>query len=118
MILHLFVGQVMGQTVRHTDLAEKWLDKVQKASHTTPTIELLESVLRDAEQFLWAGHEMDSVGSSYRLLVSLIACICQVVGHHHCLAKLSKVIDTHLIYCCKLASHCVDSSNSISSVEY
>lgn len=63
----------MGRMVRHTDLAEKWLDKVQKASHTTPTIDFLESVLQDAEQFLWAGHEMDSVGSSCRVQVSLIA---------------------------------------------
>lgn len=78
----------MGRMVRHTDLAEKWLDKVQKASHTTPTIEFLDSVLQDAEQFLWAGHEMDPVGSSYLLQVSLIiSSIFQVVGLRHCLAK-------------------------------
>lgn len=69
-------GQVMGRMVRHTDLAEKWVEKVQKLSHTTPTIEFLESVLQDAEQFLWAGHEMDSVGPSYRLQVSLILYFC------------------------------------------
>ena len=58
-------GQVMGRMVRHTELAEKWVEKVQRASHSTPAYELLEVLLQDAEQFLWAGHEMDSVGSSY-----------------------------------------------------
>lgn len=62
--------------VKHTDMAEKWVEKVQKMAHTTPTIEFLENALQDAEQFLWAGHEMDSVGSSYRLEVSLILHFC------------------------------------------
>lgn len=57
--------------VRHTDLAQKWLDKVQRASHMTPTYEWLESVLEDAEQFMWAGHEMDLVGGSDRAQVWL-----------------------------------------------
>lgn len=60
--------QVMGRMVRHTELAERWVERVERASHTPATYEFLESVLEDAEQFLWGGHEMDSVGC------------CEVVG--------------------------------------
>jgi hypothetical protein len=75
-------GQVMGRMVKHTELAEKWLDKVQRASHTTPTYEFLEVLLQDAEQFMWAGHEMDSVGSSCHVRVRLSARrMCHAVGH-------------------------------------
>ena len=56
--------QAMGGMVRHAELAEKWVEKVTRASATTATYEYLEGVLEDAEQFMWAGHEMDSVSWS------------------------------------------------------
>lgn len=75
------LGQVMGRMVRHTELAEKWVDKVQRASHTTPTYEVLEGALQDAEQFMWAGHEMDSVGCSDLVQVRVRGCwMCGGVG--------------------------------------
>lgn len=48
--------------VRHTELAEKWLDKVQKGLQTVPTLEFIDAMLLESEEFLWAGHEMDAVG--------------------------------------------------------
>lgn len=83
--------QAMGRMVRHTDLAEKWLDKVQRASHTTPMYEWLESVLEDAEQFMWAGHEMDLVGGSDCLLLRSV-----------CVARVSFAA---MISCSNLACH-------------
>ncbi|XP_073385841.1 lysine-specific demethylase JMJ17 isoform X3 [Physcomitrium patens] len=62
--------KVLGRVLRQTDLAEKWLEKVQRVSHASPTIEFLESVLRDAEQFLWGGHEMDEVRKVERKLAA------------------------------------------------
>ncbi|KAG0563907.1 hypothetical protein KC19_8G068600 [Ceratodon purpureus] len=63
-------SKVMGRMVRHTELAERWVERVERASHTTATYEFLESVLEDAEQFLWGGHEMDSVRVVERKLAS------------------------------------------------
>lgn len=43
-------------------MAEKWLDKVQKGLQTVPTVEFIDAMLHESEEFLWAGHEMDAVG--------------------------------------------------------
>lgn len=62
--------QVMGRNVSHTDLAEKWLARAKMALHDVPTILVIQDLLLESEQFLWAGHEMDSV--CLRMLLTLL----------------------------------------------
>jgi hypothetical protein len=48
--------------VCYTKLAEAWCEKAETVLQITPKLEDIESLLPEAEQFLWAGHEMDHVG--------------------------------------------------------
>lgn len=50
-----------GSIVSHTKLADTWCAKAESILQTTPKLLDVENSLIEAEQFLWAGHEMDSV---------------------------------------------------------
>lgn len=47
--------------ITHTNLANTWCSKANGILCTTPKLLDVENVLKEAEQFSWAGHEMDSV---------------------------------------------------------
>jgi hypothetical protein len=44
-------------------LAEEWLTKAQVQLKHTLTLAVVKELLTEVEQFLWAGHEMDTVCS-------------------------------------------------------
>ncbi|KAI5070351.1 hypothetical protein GOP47_0014694 [Adiantum capillus-veneris] len=55
------IKQAKSSAIAHTKLADTWCSKANALLCTTPKLLDVENLLREAEQFLWAGHEMDSV---------------------------------------------------------
>ena len=59
----------------HTKLAEAWCEKAENFLKMTPKLSEIENLLTEAEQFLWAGHDMDYVSIQEGKYL-LIMCVC------------------------------------------
>lgn len=57
--------QVNGSSITFTQLATEWLLQSSTILQNVFVTDASITALRKAEQFLWAGSEMDSVSSSY-----------------------------------------------------
>lgn len=53
--------QVKGGLVTYVQLAEQWIRKACKILHHPYSMKAYVSIIEEAEQFLWAGSEMDPV---------------------------------------------------------
>jgi histone demethylase JARID1 len=53
--------KVKGRPYKHSELAETWLTQARAAGKSHSRSPVLEDLLTQADQFLWAGHEMDPV---------------------------------------------------------
>ncbi|KAJ7563072.1 hypothetical protein O6H91_03G095700 [Diphasiastrum complanatum] len=60
--------KVKGRSVRFTELAESWLSQARVETRTSPLLSVVNDLLGQAEQFLWAGHEMDLVRCMTKVL--------------------------------------------------
>lgn len=59
--LRNIIFQVINSTIAHANLADTWCSKANGILCTTPKLLDIEDMLKEAEQFLWAGHEMNTV---------------------------------------------------------
>lgn len=57
----MVMKKVNGSMVSQTKLAEIWVMKAQSVLQSTSKLSTIENLLMEAEEFLWAGHEMDPV---------------------------------------------------------
>eukprot|EP00250_Pteridium_aquilinum_P019210 c24343_g1_i1 orf=340-6093(+) len=55
------IKQAKSSAIAHTKLADTWCSKASDILCTTPKLLDVENLLKEAEQFLWAGHDMNSV---------------------------------------------------------
>eukprot|EP01018_Ginkgo_biloba_P033354 Gb_26073 [translate_table: standard] len=63
------VKKVKGRHVTHTELAEAWLTSARNMLRSPISQANIEDLLKQAEQFLWAGHEMDPVRAMEKDLI-------------------------------------------------
>ncbi|VFQ70792.1 unnamed protein product [Cuscuta campestris] len=61
--------KVKGNSFTHVQLADKWLLKCDKIVQSSNSRDAYANALKEAEQFLWAGHEMDHVREMANKLV-------------------------------------------------
>ncbi|XP_031125306.1 lysine-specific demethylase lid isoform X2 [Ipomoea triloba] len=61
--------KVKGNSVNHEQLADKWLLKCNKILQSPYSSDAYINALKEAEQFLWAGHEMDPVREMAKKLI-------------------------------------------------
>ncbi|KAG9145128.1 hypothetical protein Leryth_008916 [Lithospermum erythrorhizon] len=61
--------KVKGVFKTHSELAEEWLRKACKIFQMPYSVDVYDSTLKEAEQFLWAGSEMNSVRGMAKRLV-------------------------------------------------
>ncbi|KAH9301679.1 hypothetical protein KI387_013262, partial [Taxus chinensis] len=57
------IKKVKGRLVTQKELAEAWVASARSIIHSPITEDNINDILKEAEQFLWAGHEMDLVRS-------------------------------------------------------
>ncbi|MCO5554837.1 hypothetical protein L7F22_008372 [Adiantum nelumboides] len=63
--------QPQSSAIAHTQLADTWCSKANELLCTTPKLLDVENLLKEAEQFLWAGHEMEMLRSLEKKLRSV-----------------------------------------------
>ncbi|KAH7445800.1 hypothetical protein KP509_01G024900 [Ceratopteris richardii] len=56
-----YIKQAKMAATNHVKLAERWCLKTNVILHSTPKLLDVEDLLQEAEQFLWAGHEVNNV---------------------------------------------------------
>ncbi|XP_019264663.1 PREDICTED: lysine-specific demethylase 5B isoform X1 [Nicotiana attenuata] len=61
--------KVKGGCITHVQLAEKWLMKFSKLFQDPYSSDAYHRALKEAEQFMWAGHEMDPVRELVKKLI-------------------------------------------------
>ncbi|KAK5813313.1 lysine-specific demethylase JMJ17 isoform X2 [Gossypium arboreum] len=77
--------KVKGAHVTHAQLAEQWLSRACKIFQSPFSGDAYTTLLKEAEQFLWAGAEMDSVRD---VVKNLTAARKWVQGIRDCLSKI------------------------------
>ncbi|KAK8342073.1 hypothetical protein V6Z12_A08G206800 [Gossypium hirsutum] len=77
--------KVKGAHVTHAQLAEQWLSRACKIFQSPFSGDAYTTLLKEAEQFLWAGAEMDSVRD---VVKNLTAAQKWVQGIRDCLSKI------------------------------
>ncbi|KAA3468944.1 lysine-specific demethylase 5B isoform X2 [Gossypium australe] len=77
--------KVKGAHVTHAQLAEQWLSQACKIFQSPFSGDAYTTLLKEAEQFLWAGAEMDSVRN---VVKNLTAAWKWVQGIRDCLSKI------------------------------
>ncbi|XP_009617976.2 lysine-specific demethylase JMJ17 isoform X2 [Nicotiana tomentosiformis] len=61
--------KVKGGCITHVQLAEKWLMKFSKLFQDPYSSDAYRRAIKEAEQFMWAGHEMDPVRELVKKLI-------------------------------------------------
>ena len=71
--------RVRGKWVTHADCAAVWVSRAKVRLRTPPTLETVDALLAEAQEFLWAGHEVDAVSGVARAytIVKVLHRLCQ-----------------------------------------
>ena len=74
-------------------MAEDWCEKAEKILKMTPKLSEIEILLTEAEQFLWAGHDMDyvSIQEDKYLLVMYVCLSSFAVMLGECAGKKASI---------------------------